>query len=1186
MDTLLSFYVVKGKGYAKGMYMGKEKKFKNISSASMKTFISNTGTMIYIKDLSFHYVDVSQAFVELVGLQSTQDLIGKTDFEIFKDQELAKRYRADDEKLLQEQKPLRNYVEPIPSEDGKARYCSTSKYIIKDENDIPIGMLGVSIDITKEYVAKKQYDKELKYLFDLPDDVCYAMLFDVNSWRIVDLQQRDGKKRMATQFKEIESVLEDLKNSIVEGPEIFSFLQSFSKEYLEEMFELGKRTLSFECLGKDDRMARWMLVNVRFLVDPENGHFSLLFIAHDIDKRKKLEMKLQEEMQRDALTNVLEKESLLRKIEDAMYSSDDEESVLWLIDIDDMKYINQDYGYLVGDEVLVHAANILRSSFPNCDCIGRYDRDTFLVFDTGRKELPALHTKAAQLTEDLCYHSIVKGKKLQTSASVAITRNRDAKKTLEALYSELNEAIYYAKKRGKKQYCIYEEARQFNRDTVYAKDYDVDIYRVIMERLVEYNYEYIALIDPETEIVTLSKAKSKEIYHPLEEGVPFCVQLETLVDHLIIARSKKACKQTISIPNVVEKLQETDKFATTFAIELPTGEIRHKEWSFLWLNERKTEIIITRRDITRMAEAEIDPLTGLYNRHAFFRYVRNRLQSEPNTSYMLARWDIDHFKSFNDAHGTDAGDALLADIGKRLNEAKNDNCVLGHIEADHFAILMPKDNDDLEIWNTTLSKAMKSNEFKYGLNFSVGVYNIDDLTLDVSLMCDRALLALRTIKDNYTNKVAVYDAKMRDTMLEEQLYLDEFNEAIKSEQFQVYFQPQINYEDGTLIGAEALIRWNHPEKGIIPPIKFIGLFERKGLISKLDEFVWEKSCQYISTWRKKKKALKDMSVSVNVSRVDMYMSDLCEKLERLVAKYKLPPSALRLEITESAYMDDSKNLIDTVMRLKEIGFTVEMDDFGAGYSSLNTLKDVPVDVLKLDMKFIENSPKKARGGNILASVLRMAHWLELPVIAEGVETKQQADYLKALGCTYMQGYHFFKPMPVDQFEDILFNKGVHSMQFYQDMDIREMDNLWDYSAIGARLFNSFIGGASVMEYYDGKAEVIRANDQFYKELTTTREDFLIKQMAMVQQIAPKDRKAFIAMMDRAVVSGDEEHCCVAYLPQQADATIWINHRVKVLATNANRYLIFVCVENISAQKEIEKELDWYKKEWKKQQKKK
>lgn len=257
-----------------------------------------------------------------------------------------------------------------------------------------------------------------------------------------------------------------------------------------------------------------------------------------------------------------------------------------------------------------------------------------------------------------------------------------------------------------------------------------------------------------------------------------------------------------------------------------------------------------------------------------------------------------------------------------------------------------------------------------------------------------------------------------DFEIEHQELLNDIPTAIKREEFEVWFQPKIDYNKKRLIGAEALVRWRHPEKGLISPEKFIPMLERSDYIAAVDMFVIEKTCRYMRKWMDKISDI-PITVSVNLSRNDIYDESLCGVLEQLTEKYNIPKNSLKLEITESVYMDNPEVFIESVDRLKQSGFVIEMDDFGSGYSSLNTLKDIDIDVLKLDMKFLSDSNRIEKSKTIISSVINMAEALGLPVIAEGVETKQQAETLLSYGCKYMQGYYFSKPVPAEDYEKML-----------------------------------------------------------------------------------------------------------------------------------------------------------------------
>ena len=298
-----------------------------------------------------------------------------------------------------------------------------------------------------------------------------------------------------------------------------------------------------------------------------------------------------------------------------------------------------------------------------------------------------------------------------------------------------------------------------------------------------------------------------------------------------------------------------------------------------------------------------------------------------------------------------------------------------------------------------------------------GVYTIIDRTISVEQMCDRALLAASSIKGQYGKYFAEYDDMLRNMMLKKQAVTDCMESALEQQQFQVYFQPKYRISDEKLAGAEALVRWKHPEWGLQSPAEFIPLFEQNGFITKLDQFVWDKACSSMKEWDLE--GLPRISVSVNVSRADIYNADLSEILRETVEKYQLPASRLHLEITESAYTENPKQIIDTVSRLRDMGFIIEMDDFGSGYSSLNMLNEMPIDILKLDMKFIRSETAKPNSQGILRFIIDLARWMHLDVVAEGVETGEQLERLRQIGCDYVQGYYFAKPMPCEEFKALL-----------------------------------------------------------------------------------------------------------------------------------------------------------------------
>ena len=415
--------------------------------------------------------------------------------------------------------------------------------------------------------------------------------------------------------------------------------------------------------------------------------------------------------------------------------------------------------------------------------------------------------------------------------------------------------------------------------------------------------------------------------------------------------------------------------------------------------------------------ATYDELTGIYNKQAFYAKTKEMLLDNPDKNFDLLRINIERFKVLNDLFGESTGDKLLRYIGKFLKEINLPLCVSGRLYADNFVVCYEAGKGDSRRMINTLQMVADSFAINNRTILSFGLYRIDDKTLPVSVMCDRANMALWKAKGNFKNPYCEYDEKMRQQVLKEQKIINAMEMAIQNKEFTLYLQPKYDIEKGTIIGAEALVRWISLENGFISPGDFIPVFENNGFVYEVDKFIWEESCRYLRKWLDEGREVHP--ISVNVSRIDLYDPKLVQHLVDLREKYQLPSQYLELEITESAYTEDPEQIITITRQLREAGFVILMDDFGTGYSSLNMLKDIQIDVLKLDMGFLKSSDYSAKGGNILTAILKMAESLKMQTIAEGVETKEQVEFLKSIGCRYVQGFYYSKPLPVDEFEKLI-----------------------------------------------------------------------------------------------------------------------------------------------------------------------
>ena len=425
---------------------------------------------------------------------------------------------------------------------------------------------------------------------------------------------------------------------------------------------------------------------------------------------------------------------------------------------------------------------------------------------------------------------------------------------------------------------------------------------------------------------------------------------------------------------------------------------------------------------------EIDTLTGLINRETFYKRAAALMQSNSDNKYYIIYLDISCFKAINDLFHIETGNLILRTAANYFITNIDPKIGLcSRIEADHFVLCVPQDNFDIEKLIIGLDSTIQSLGIGHNILFYAGIYPVNNPSLPVDQMCDRANMALRKIKGNYMNRYAYYDAGMRELMLQDQMIVRDMETALQDEQFTIFLQPIYNIKNDSIVSAEALVRWFHPINGMISPGKFIPVFERNGFIVKVDRFVWESVCKFIKHQREETGEV--IPVSVNVSRLNFYNLDLLEFLLGLLEKYDLEPWMLKLEITESAYMDNSHQLMSIIRVFREEGFPVLMDDFGSGYSSLNMLKNLPVDVLKVDMAFVRELEESERAYMILKFIMNLARDLGMDVIVEGVETKKQLDYLANLGADKIQGYYFSKPLPVPDFKKLVEsskNKSEHS----------------------------------------------------------------------------------------------------------------------------------------------------------------
>lgn len=463
---------------------------------------------------------------------------------------------------------------------------------------------------------------------------------------------------------------------------------------------------------------------------------------------------------------------------------------------------------------------------------------------------------------------------------------------------------------------------------------------------------------------------------------------------------------------------ETNSAATEISVKLPGSDefvMCHLYALFLRGEDNKvTDVHFNLRPYSLKEQFDRDVLscfTSDKNPKLFSRRCANMIKANPEKNIAFIQFDVERFKLINETRGVEVGDELLQFFNDSLALVCTEEQPFCRLTADVYMIVTTFEtrSDLIAFIRKVESMLCGYHDMEYRLVFGVAV--VDDRTVHTRRHGDNASLARQLIKGNALENIGFYNNGMKSKLQKMQEIEDDMHKALLNGEFLMYLQPKHSIKTGKIIGAEALARWQHPTKGMISPGDFIPVFEQNGFILKLDSFIWEEACRRIRSWIDS--GIAPVPISVNVSREYLQTFDVVEKITSLLNKYNVPISLLELEITESV---DGIGVEDIVKRMKDAGFTMLMDDFGSGYSSLNMLKTTQFDVLKIDRSFLSEFMESARGRKIIEHTISMSQDIGLDIIAEGVETIEQAEFLSECGCDSAQGFYYSKPIPVAEFD--------------------------------------------------------------------------------------------------------------------------------------------------------------------------
>lgn len=563
----------------------------------------------------------------------------------------------------------------------------------------------------------------------------------------------------------------------------------------------------------------------------------------------------------------------------------------------------------------------------------------------------------------------------------------------------------------------------------------------ILLSILSENYEtiYYVNFDEDTiEPYRMSKIIEKRFGDFLREIPSFQEAMLRYIEEFVAPIDKEEMLKRADIHFLKEKLEKRRAYSYDYRVNWKdkqyyyrfkisnldgVGELHHAVVGFANVTSEMDRVNLLVESQAMLSVLERDQLTGLYSKEFFFKKVEQYIANHPEEDYMLWCSDVQGLKVINEKYGMEKGDEVLKALAAGSHHFPG-FVFGGRIEGDKFSALMVDNHPDFELVNRLMNEEGEQDFPVPNVVVKHGVYHIQkNDTLSIQGMYDRAVLALQSIKNVYGYCVAEYDDKLRRDLLVNRQVVEDAKKALENGEFKVFFQPKIDLNKGCVGGAEALVRWIHPELGFMNPGIFIPLFEQNGFIVKLDFYIWEEVCRAIIEWKEKNIPL--VPISVNVSRRDFENPNLAEEIIELVGKYGIEHSLFQIEITESSYVDDPERIETIIKKLHDAGFVIALDDFGTGYSSMLALSSLDLDIMKLDMSLIQNDIPGTEK-NVLEFSMQLAKMMQLKTVAEGVETHEQVSRVQSLGGDFIQGYFYSKPIPKEEFESYLKKDGLKS----------------------------------------------------------------------------------------------------------------------------------------------------------------
>lgn len=568
---------------------------------------------------------------------------------------------------------------------------------------------------------------------------------------------------------------------------------------------------------------------------------------------------------------------------------------------------------------------------------------------------------------------------------------------------------------------VVEMIRNSYSDKIEAVLYFVDITNEYMNRrlpemLYQKNFDEIAIVDLRRATVAVDSTKDFHSVNYLNEEKDYYNYVEELIANVIPEEEKDIFRKSTNLGLIKQELEQMGQYSFTIHQIEKNGKKRVKNYSYLYLERYFESVLVSVEDVTDVSGQ--DPLTGGYNRQGFIEHAEEILEeSEDKTEYAILFFNLKNFKAVNELIGVETADSILRDMYEEIKDSSLHPLLIARAEADHFICLVKKAQLDFDVLTQLCSKTYVKNGKRIRLFGRCGVFYVEEKPMYVSGMIDRAKLAKQYITDEYVQPYKVYDSWMRMAYIDKAEVAGALDEGIENNQFEVYYQPVVDVRTHKVVSAEALIRWKHPEKGMVSPALFIPALEESGRISGLDFYVIK---QVYKALKKRYDAGQEVvPVSVNLSWMDFYDEEIMNWILNNAEEDDVSNQLMRFEITETSYAALGENRDGVLASMRRKGLKILLDDFGTGYSSFGMLQSYSFDILKIDRSFVSKIQTNPKTKSVIHCIINMAHEMGMKVVAEGAEEQAEVEFLKENSCDYIQGYYYYRPMNLQEFETVL-----------------------------------------------------------------------------------------------------------------------------------------------------------------------